>query len=488
MKFWKSTALAIVLFVNPAISLCQEPIYLFSDSVKLTDGYLRLATWNLKHINLQPGARDLLPGSTDEEDFTSLVKTFAKAIDDLDLDLVVAVEVQPRQSDPNRLEVILHSLNQFHGSSANATPSWSTRPNIPYDNPNDPFGNLQFGLLWDSTKVEVAPNDARLLEDLRQPRDQNINLENRSLRIPWLVPIRSNQLECDLLILHLKSGGEFLQAAEVAAPSGFIRQRLTGTHPRHLIMLGDWNIRPDTSQGRGRLRQLQVATNTGNRMMILTVVEIKPTLEDWESLGTFNATEPVSDFVPFTHFNVSTIDTMLDHVAISRTMSEIFDNPIQVELAGGGSDPRCGIEVAHPMIREEDYVRITDHVPVILTLRTTGITEPEPPPTGISVRIVAAIPNPHGVDSQLEQVSLRNFGTHTVSLVGWRIGDSTHSQFWQLNSAQYNDSTSVDPGQTVIIIRQGRNMSLNNNGDTIRLLNNQQQLVDFRTYGNAASG
>jgi hypothetical protein len=159
-------------------------------------------------------------------------------------------------------------------------------------------------------------------------------------------------------------------------------------------------------------------------------------------------------------------------------MNEIFDHPVQVELASGGTDLRGGIVIAYPMIREEDYLGITDHVPVILTLRTTGITVPDPPHGGSAVRIVAAVPNPHGVDSQLEQVSIRNFGTQTVSLVGWRIGDSTPYQFWQLNVAQYNDPAGVDPGQTVTIIRQGRNMSLNNNGDTIRLLNNQLKLTD----------
>lgn len=494
MKIWKRIMLTIIILVNPTTTLCQEPIDLFSDSVKLANGYLRLATWNLEHINLHSGARDLLPGDTIADDFTSLVNTFAKAIDDLDLDLVVAVEVQPRQNEPDRLVQIRERLNQLHTGTGTAenNPWRSMQTDIPYDNPNNPFSNLQFGLLWNSTEVEVNENGAILLEELRQPRDENGTLLHRRLRIPWLVPFQSGELESDLLIVHLKSGGQYPQALEVEAISGFIRLRFSGTSPRHLILLGDWNIRPDRGQGRGRLRQLQVTTETGNLMRILTIEEIKPALQGWESFGTFSATNAIADLVPFTHFNNNpqyhTIDTMLDHIAIARSMNEIFDHPILVELASDGTDLRAGIEIARPMIREEDYLKITDHVPLILTLRTSGVAGPEPPTGESLVRIIAAIPNPHGVDRQLEQVSIRNFGTEAVSLIGWKIGDSTPNYFWEIDPNQYDDPEHIGPGETVNIIRRGRGMALNNSGDTIRLINNQEHVVDFKTYGSAASG
>ena len=70
---------------------------------ELSDDYVRIATWNLRHINLEGDAEDLLPGNTEEEDFAILTATFAKAIQDLGLDVVAVVEHQPRQNESNRL-------------------------------------------------------------------------------------------------------------------------------------------------------------------------------------------------------------------------------------------------------------------------------------------------------------------------------------------------------------------------------------------------
>ncbi len=483
---WKLMGLGLLLLLSATV-FSQEPIDPFSDRAKLGDGYLRIATWNLRHINLESGARDLLPGNTEDEDFACLVSTFAKAIDDLDLDLVAAVEVQPRQNEPDRLAQIRDQLNSNAGNAV-----WqSLQTSIPYDQPTNQYGNLQFGVLWNSAGVDIDTNGVRLLDELRQPRDAQGTLLYQRLRIPWLVPIESGDLECDLLIVHLKSGGEYPQAAEVQALAQYIQQRFSANPSEHLILLGDWNIRPDRSQGRGRLEQLQVPTATGNLMRILTVEGMRPSLQGWNTLGIFTATNPVADLIPFTHFNENpqyhTIDTFLDHIAISRSMDEIFDDPILVQLASDVNDLRPGIEIARPMRMEDNFVAVTDHLPVILTLRTSDIGGP-PPLGGSAVRIVAAIPNPAGSDSQYEQVSIRNFGANTVSLSGWRIGDSTADRFWNLNHAQFNDPASIAPGQTVIVVRQGRQMALNNSGDTIRLIDDQNNVLNARTYGNAASG
>jgi hypothetical protein len=128
--------------------------------------------------------------------------------------------------------------------------------NIEYDDPSDPFGNLQMGLLWNSTRVTVDPTADQLLQQLRQPRDVSGTLTQKRMRIPWLVPVRAGALEFDLLIVHLKSGGDPPQAAEVEALKTFIVARQSAPNARHLIVLGDWNIRPDQATGRARLRQM----------------------------------------------------------------------------------------------------------------------------------------------------------------------------------------------------------------------------------------
>lgn len=104
-----SAFLAIVLAIVPASG--QQPIDIFPDEPPLDSGFIRLGSWNLRHINLEDGAREFLPGSNDTEDFAILIATFAKAITDLGLDLIAIQEHQPRAGQPNRLLQIRDRLN-----------------------------------------------------------------------------------------------------------------------------------------------------------------------------------------------------------------------------------------------------------------------------------------------------------------------------------------------------------------------------------------
>ena len=49
------TLIGLLLVALSSAILAQEPVDLFSDSVKLADGYLRIGSWNLRHINLEGG-------------------------------------------------------------------------------------------------------------------------------------------------------------------------------------------------------------------------------------------------------------------------------------------------------------------------------------------------------------------------------------------------------------------------------------------------
>ena len=460
-----------------AAALGQQPIDLFSDDVALNADQIRLSSWNLRHINLESGAADFLPGTTPADDFAILTATFAKAIKDLGLDLVAVVEVQPRSGEPNRLFQVRDHLN-------GAANNWkSDQTAIPYDNPGGQFGNLQFGLLWNSDRVTIDPNADTLLTPLRQPRNAAGTLTEQTTRIPWLVPVRAGSLEFDLMVLHLKSGGEPPQSEEVDALQQFISQRQSALNPRHLIVCGDWNIRPDQSTGRDRLRKMSAPSPSGNLMRILTVENLKPSLSGWEALGLITTGSPLAGLVPFSHFNASSPDTLLDHIAISRTLDEVFDNPVQVKLANGTTDLRPGIHIALPLISEENFNKLTDHLPVILTLRTTtgGVI---PPPASGGLRLTGAMPNPPGDDEQDEEVRIRNTGTQPVPLAGWKIGDATGNSFWVLNQAD----GSVQPQAVVIVKRLGRSMTLNNGGDTIVLINPMGVTVDQRAYGAVSSG
>ena len=469
-------AVSMLILLLGISAQAQEPIDLFPDNPELASGFVRVCAWNLRHIDLEEQARQFLPGQNDTEDFAILIATFAKGLRDLGCDLAAIVEVQPRAGEPDRLLQLRDRLN-----GASSGPWRADQTSIEYDNPADPFGNLQFGLLWNSTKVTVDPTANQLLLELRQPRDANGNLTERRMRVPWLVPVRAAALEFDLVVLHLKSGGDRPQAAKVDALQAFITARQSAAAPRHLIFLGDWNIRPEQATGRTRLRKMMAPTPAGNLMRVVTVDDLQPRLDGWDAITSVSFDSAIARLVPFSHFNAQSVDTLLDHVAISTTLDEVYDHPIRVKRVDGTADLQPGIQIGVPLIPEAQYRNLTDHLPVVLTLRTT-VSAPPPEPSG-GLRIVAALPNPSGDDSALEEVHLRNNGAEPVPLEGWRIRNGQGPQEWLLNA---QDGV-VASSQPVVVVRRGRPMSLRNSGDTIVLINPAGLTLDTKSYGAAAS-
>ena len=420
--FWLLTVGCLTLGASVSLEgpslAAQEatPVELFRDAAPLGPDHIRIGAWNLRHINLESGAADFLIGTTREADFDILIATFGKAIRDLGLDIVAVVELQPRQGEANRLHEIRDWLND--GSDY----SWKAdQTQIQYDAPVGQFGGLQFGLLWKSKRVTIDPDKDKLLAELRQPRDESDALAEKRMRAPWLIPITAGELSFDLMVLHLKSGGAAPQADEVEALRQWIVARQSAPGARHLIISGDWNIRPDKSGGRFRLRKLMAPVDDEPHMRVLTVSEISPSLEDWDRLGPIAGDSPVAGIVPFTHYNRTTLDTFLDHMAISRTLDEVFDHPVQVTLASGGTDVVPGIRIARPVVSEETFTKLTDHLPVVLTLRiTSNGPDREPPPEGL--RIVAALPNPTTADRDDEEVHLKNIGMIDAASRSMSIG------------------------------------------------------------------
>jgi hypothetical protein len=217
-------------------------------------------------------------------------------------------------------------------------------------------------------------------------------------------------------------------------------------------------------------------------MRIVTIEDLQPRLDGWDAITGVAFDSTIARLVPFSHFNPTSVDTLLDHIAISTTLDEVYDHPIRVQRADGTSDLQPGVQIGVPLIPEAQYRNLTDHLPVVLTLRTT-VSAPPPGPSG-GLRIVAALPNPSGDDSALEEIHLRNNGTEAVPLEGWRIRNGQGQQEWLL-SAQ--DGV-VAGSQPVVVVRRGRPMSLRNSGDTIVLINPAGLAVDTRSYGAAASG
>lgn len=101
------------------------------------------------------------------------------------------------------------------------------------------------------------------------------------------------------------------------------------------------------------------------------------------------------------------------------------------------------------------------------------------PDRGSDVEIIRLLPNPSGDEQQNESITLKNFGSSPVSLIGWTVRDAVGNT-WDLSSLG-----SVSAGDEVIILRSGQSMALNNSGDTVDLIDDQGEVLHTVEYDRA---
>ncbi len=91
------------------------------------------------------------------------------------------------------------------------------------------------------------------------------------------------------------------------------------------------------------------------------------------------------------------------------------------------------------------------------------VSEIEVIPNG--VRIVALLPNPAGEDAGNEQVTVENSTDVVVNLSGWKLIDKAGNVFLL--------SGRIEPQKTLIVTMTEATMPLNNNGDTVILVDSE---------------
>lgn len=94
-----------------------------------------------------------------------------------------------------------------------------------------------------------------------------------------------------------------------------------------------------------------------------------------------------------------------------------------------------------------------------------------------AVRIASLVANPAGDDFQNENVTLRNDGSGPADLTGWRLRDLAQNE-WTLDTVGV-----LQPGELRAVTRAGQPMSLNNDGDTIELVQPDGRPVQTLSYG-----
>lgn len=126
-----------------------------------------------------------------------------------------------------------------------------------------------------------------------------------------------------------------------------------------------------------------------------------------------------------------------------------------------------------------DPRQVSDHFPIVVRLK---LQEGPSPDGTLAVRIESLLPNPPGNENQNEEVTLKNKGTTAVTLTGWKLRDLA-KQTWTLDSLG-----TLNAGESKTIKRTGQSMALNNNGDTIDLLDPTSKVMHTVTYTAADEG
>jgi len=94
--------------------------------------------------------------------------------------------------------------------------------------------------------------------------------------------------------------------------------------------------------------------------------------------------------------------------------------------------------------------------------------------TGNEVVIDSLLPDPIGDESQNESVTLRNVGSSSITLVGWKLRDAAR-RTWSLSGV-------LQAGDERTFTRDGQAMALNNDGDIVALLDRSGNVIDEVTY------
>lgn len=98
---------------------------------------------------------------------------------------------------------------------------------------------------------------------------------------------------------------------------------------------------------------------------------------------------------------------------------------------------------------------------------------PGEPKQSEMIAINEFLPNPNGSDKYKEWIEIYNWGSKSVDLSGWEITD---------NTTTYSINRTIDSKGYMILDRNDTDIALNNNGDTIKLLDSDGKLIDSHTY------
>jgi len=131
------------------------------------------------------------------------------------------------------------------------------------------------------------------------------------------------------------------------------------------------------------------------------------------------------------------------------------------------------------MPHDYDPRSVTDHFPVVVALR---LGQGSASVHGPLARIVQLLPDPPGLDEVGEEAVIENADDGPLDMANWKLRDLARTE-WSLSALGI-----LQPGEQKTIRRNGQPMAMNNDGDTIQLVDPSGKVVDSVTYGPVGRG
>jgi PKD repeat protein len=100
------------------------------------------------------------------------------------------------------------------------------------------------------------------------------------------------------------------------------------------------------------------------------------------------------------------------------------------------------------------------------------------------IKIGKILPDPIGADNDGEWIEIKNLGKEKVDLFGLMIDDQAGGS----KPFSFKDQYWLAPGQTYLLSREDSGLALNNNGDTVRLLSSDEEVIDEVVFGKGKEG
>lgn len=320
-----------------------------------------------------------------------------------------------------------------------------------------------------------VPSDSSDLSEAEVVADTEVVEKNISVQTEPVVPtepvVASVPVVTQTVTTIFYSPGVILVNEFVVDPVDNATEwiELTNRSTQTIVLTG-WTIEDAT----GKTTDLSTITIMSGSYIVIDSPKGKLN-NDGDTIILRDATGAVIDSVSY---GTNTLKTPQDSMALARNSSNIFE--LTKTTTPGGPNV-IFVEKVVEVVKVTEVIKVVKAVEVVQaekveTVRTTTYTGPT------TLQFLKLYPNTTGDDALEEYIELTNTGDKQVDLFGWIIEDGSTDRH------TFSQSQIIEAGATVIIPRADSAIALNNTGDTLELLDPNNDVVDTVTYGNASKG